>query len=115
MEIFKSSILEIPKNRIKNLSSKLIEHIERHAMLQLFLYVAMASVIVALSIKLGPTIFNLLGYHITDENIIKASDAVSYFLQAFLAVVIAVFMTRSTENKKVDQSQQQNQIDTPNK
>jgi hypothetical protein len=115
MEIFKNLMLEKPKRFIKNLYNKLIEQTERHAMLQLFVYVAIASVTVALSIKLGPMIFNLLGYHITDENTIKASDAVSYFLQAFLAVVIAFLISRSTENRKVDQSQQQNQIDTLNK
>jgi hypothetical protein len=108
-------MIEKLKNYIKNLSSKLIEPIEQHAMLQLFVYVAMASVIVALSIIFGPGIFHILGYNTTDENTIKASDAISYFLQTFLAVVIAFLIAKSTENKEVNQPQPQNKINIKKK
>lgn len=115
MVIFKTSKIEKSKIYIKNLSNSLTKLIEQHGTLQVFLYLSIASIIVALSIQLGPGIFSLLGYHITDKNTIKASDTVSYFLQAFLAVVIAFLTARSTENKKVDQTQQQNKINIKKK
>jgi len=64
-----------------------------------FAYLFVALIIVVISIQIGPLIFIHSGYQITYEKTIKASEAISYFLQAFLAVVI-VFLTEKGIKKE---------------
>jgi hypothetical protein len=45
-------------------------------------------VLAALLIYIGPFIFKLFNYEISEKKSIKESNAVSYFLQVLIAVVI---------------------------
>ena len=59
------------------------------------LYIVFAIVLAALSIKIGPWMFKLSKYNITASKTITGSDAVSYFLQALVAVVLGFIALRS--------------------
>jgi hypothetical protein len=52
-------------------------------------YIFLAIVLVLTAIVVGPYIFKFRGYKINDSKEIKLSDAIGFFLQALLAVVIA--------------------------